>query len=170
MVDTVRFLLTWKCNLSCDYCCNEIPEVRKGISPMTMKEYQSFDFSKYKNICISGGEPFLNEGKLYYTISKIPDSANIYIYTNGILMTEKQLYTLKYLHSNLKGINIGLHEPQTFDKLITKWKHDELIRFHVEDIYKEKIRKRYPDVKFKFWHRNDCEMVNEDIFILEDKN
>ena len=68
---------------------------------------------------------------------------------------------------NLKGINVGLHYPKTFNKLINKLRDNKLVRFHAEDIYQEQLTKEYPDVRFKFWKRNDCEMSNEDIRILE---
>jgi molybdenum cofactor biosynthesis enzyme MoaA len=169
MKDTLRLLLTWTCNLTCSYCCNEIPEVRESIKPMSMKEFQNLDYSKYDNICISGGEPFLNIGKLYYTLFKIPYNKDIYIYSNGIMITQKHLDIIKQMHPNVKGINIGLHYTNSFDKLINKFKHEPLIRFHVEDIYKELITRRYKDINFKFWHRNDCEMNNEEIRILKNE-
>ena len=34
---TLRLLLFWECNLTCSYCCNEIPEVREGILPIKKK-------------------------------------------------------------------------------------------------------------------------------------
>ena len=161
MKDTLRLLLFWKCNLHCSYCCNEIPSVRKNILPIKLED---INFDNYKNICISGGEPFLNPKLVYEIVSKT--NKPVYIYSNGIKIT-KDIEDKISSFSNVKGINIGLHYPNTFDKIISKLKNNPLIRFHVEDIYKDSIEYKYSNIKFKYWKRNDCEMLNEDIRILE---
>ena len=158
---TLRLLLFWECNLTCTYCCNEIPEVREGILPIKKED---IDYSKYDNVCLSGGEPFLKPELVFEMLNTV--SNDVYIYTNGIKINksiEEQLLT----YPNLKGISVGLHYPKTFNKLINKLRDNKLVRFHAEDIYQEQLTKEYPDVRFKFWKRNDCEMSNEDIRILE---
>ena len=87
------------------------------------------------------------------------------IYTNGIKINKDIEEKLKTFH-NLKGLNIGLHYPKTFNKLINKLNNNPLVRFHAEDIYYEKLTKEVPHSTFKFWKRNDCEMSEEDIRIL----
>mgnify|MGYP003609294321 FL=1 len=96
-------------------------------------------------------------------LSIIPN--DVYIYTNGIKINkdiEEKLSNFK----NLKGLNIGLHYPKTFNKLIGKLNNNPLVRFHAEDIYENKLKNEFPHSTFKFWKRNDCEMSNEDIRIL----
>ena len=157
---TLRLLLFWECNLTCSYCCNEIPEIREGILPIKKEE---IDFTKYDNVCLSGGEPFLQPELVFEMLSIIPN--DVYIYTNGIKINkdiEEKLSNFK----NLKGLNIGLHYPKTFNKLIGKLNNNPLVRFHVEDIYENKLKNEFPHSTFKFWKRNDCEMSNEDIRIL----
>lgn len=157
---TLRLLLFWECNLTCSYCCNEIPEVREGILPIKKEE---IDFTKYDNVCLSGGEPFLQPELVFEMLSIIPN--DVYIYTNGIKINkdiEGKLSNFK----NLKGLNIGLHYPKTFNKLIGKLNNNPLVRFHAEDIYENKLKNEFPHSTFKFWKRNDCEMSNEDIRIL----
>ena len=157
---TLRLLLFWECNLTCSYCCNEIPEVREGILPIKKEE---IDFTKYDNVCLSGGEPFLQPELVFEMLSIIPN--DVYIYTNGIKINkdiEEKLSNFK----NLKGLNIGLHYPKTFNKLIGKLNNNPLVRFHAEDIYENKLKNEFPHSTFKFWKRNDCEMSNEDIRIL----
>lgn len=157
---TLRLLLFWECNLTCSYCCNEIPEVREGILPIKKEE---IDFTKYDNVYLSGGEPFLQPELVFEMLSIIPN--DVYIYTNGIKINkdiEGKLSNFK----NLKGLNIGLHYPKTFNKLIGKLNNNPLVRFHAEDIYENKLKNEFPHSTFKFWKRNDCEMSNEDIRIL----
>lgn len=157
---TLRLLLFWECNLTCSYCCNEIEEVRKGILPIKKED---IDFSNYSNVCISGGEPFLQPELVFEMLSIIPN--DVYIYTNGIKINKDIEEKLKTF-PNLKGLNIGLHYPKTFNKLINKLNNNPLVRFHAEDIYYEKLTKEFPQSTFKFWKRNDCEMSEEDIRIL----
>lgn len=161
-MDTLRLLLFWECNLTCSYCCNEIPEVRAGILPIKREE---IDFSKYENVCLSGGEPFLRPDLVFEMLSLIPKDT--YIYTNGIKIN-KDIEEKLASFDNLKGLNIGLHYPSTFKKLIGKLGNNPLVRFHAEDIYSEQLTKEFPHSKFKFWKRNDCEMSNEEIRILSE--
>ena len=98
-------------------------------------------------------------------LSIIPN--DVYIYTNGIKINKDIEEKLKTF-PNLKGLNIGLHYPKTFNKLINKLNNNPLVRFHAEDIYSEQLMKEFPHSKLKFWKRNDCEMSNEEIRILSE--
>ena len=164
MVDTLRLLLFWECNLSCNYCCNNIPEVRNNIKPFKITQNC---FNGYDNICISGGEPFIRPNTVYSMLSLIPKTKDVYIYSNGILLHKHYFEIIDEHYPHVKGINIGLHNPKTFDKLIHKLSNYSLIRFHVEDIHKESLTFKYPKVNFKFWKMNECEMKNEHIRILK---
>ena len=157
---TLRLLLFWECNLTCSYCCNEIPEVREGILPIRKED---IDFTQYDNVCLSGGEPFLRPELVFEMLEIIPN--DVYIYTNGIKINKNIEEKLKSFN-NLKGLNIGLYYPKTFNKLIGKLNDNPLVRFHAEDIYEDKLKNEFPHSTFKFWKRNDCEMSNEDIRIL----
>ena len=77
--DTIRLILFLDCNLSCAYCCNEQEQFS---SQFIKKDFNDIDFSKYENVCITGGEPFLYPESIWYVINKIPKEKTIYIYTN----------------------------------------------------------------------------------------
>ena len=164
MIDTLRIVLFWECNLSCSYCCNEIPEVRKNITPTKLDD---IDFDEYDNICISGGEPFLDESLLVTVLEKAKGK-NIYIYSNGMKISMSALSNIDYHWKDVKGINIGLHDPKTYAKLIDKFEHFyHLVRFHVQDIYKQQMVNDYPHIKFHYWKMNNCDVPNEEVIVLK---
>lgn len=164
--DTIRVLVSWKCNLHCSYCCNDtLPGIRRAIRPATI---DSLDFTQYKVVCISGGEPllFLDRVKDVCERSK---GKFIVLYTNGTKMTPEIAGNLAEWGVN--AVNCGLHIPQTFHTIIRKV-HNSFqglqvsLRFHLEDAYTE-IAQQHPGLNFRFWHRDDCERDNEDRVVLE---
>jgi molybdenum cofactor biosynthesis enzyme MoaA len=169
MIDTIRILLGWKCNLSCPYCCNNIPSVRKSIRRTTLRQ---IDWNKYQTVCITGGEPLLNTPWLYTVLLAIPKGKFIVINTNGILLRRRLALRLHMAGVNV--LNIGLHDPNTFDKLIknAEWvtmNTDIRLRFNVEDIYNTEfmnLEQQYPNTEFVYWHRDACERNNEDRVII----
>ena len=165
-VDTARILVDWKCNLKCSYCCNEQERFRSGITPIKLGE---IDFSKYKVVCISGGEPllFLDRVQEVCGLTNL-DSLRI-IYSNGLLWTDE--IARKLVHSGVNAANIGLHYPHTFHKIIHQVELATLglpitTRYHVWEKYKDEMLSRYPAIPFRFWTMNDCDRSNEDRFIL----
>ena len=166
MKDTLRVLVSWKCNLKCAYCCNDtLPEIRAAIRPVALGD---LDFSPYKIVCISGGEPLLFLDR----VKKACEMAGgrfIVLYTNGLIMTPQIAGDLAKWGVN--AINVGLHHPGTFDPLIRKAWNSVMglplsVRFHVEDTHVN-LAIRHPGLSFRFWHRDDCERDNEDRVVLE---
>ena len=86
-IDTLRLLLFWECNLSCDYCCNDIPEVRASIKQISAENIEA---KKYENICISGGEPFINPD-IVLSVAEAFHDKDVFIYSNGLLLTDELL-------------------------------------------------------------------------------
>lgn len=166
MKDTLRILVSWTCNLKCSYCCNDtLPEIRASIRPATMDH---LDFSQYKVICISGGEPLLFLERVREVCMKARGKF-IVLYTNGTHMTPQVAGDLAEWGVN--AVNVGLHQPQAFHTLIRKvWDSFKglqvSVRFHVEDTHIE-IATQHPGLSFRFWHRDDCERENEDLVVLE---
>lgn len=85
--DTLRLILFLKCNLACSYCCNEIESVNLQF---VKKKFTEIDFSGYANVCVTGGEPFLEKVLLYKTLDAIP------------LETKKNSSRLKFLKHRRK--------------------------------------------------------------------
>lgn len=167
--DTLRVLVSWKCNLKCSYCCNDtLPEIRAGIRPVALSQ---LDFHGYKVVCISGGEPLLFLDRVQ-RICEMARDRFIVLYTNGTKMTPQIAENLA--RWGVSAINVGLHYPAMFDLLIKRVTDSvgELplsVRFHVEDTHVD-LTERHLGLNFRFWHRDDCERANEDRVVLEDNN
>lgn len=167
MKDTLRVLVSWKCNLKCSYCCNEQEQFRKDIRPVKIDD---INWGNYNVYCISGGEPLLNPLKVYEGLDRCDKSKMIILYTNGILLNS--LYAKAFAARGVKAINVGLHNPKQFDSIIRQvlfaTKETKLsVRFHAQDIYQEELMAKFPGVNFRFWKMNDCDRDNEDRVVLE---
>ena len=164
MIDTLRVLVDWKCNLKCSYCCNEQERFRKDIKPVRLDD---IDFAKYKTVCISGGEPLLFPDRIYAVCQRVPREALIVLYTNGLLLTPSMAGRLWGFR--IYTINVGLHIPSTFDAIIRKAVgscHSQTdLRFHAQDCHSY-LADLYPDQKFRFWKMDDCDRENEERVVL----
>lgn len=165
--DTARILVDWKCNLKCSYCCNEQERFRKDILPVKLEE---IDFSKYKFVCISGGEPLLFMERIKAIADKAREhGAFIILYSNGIYWTPEKAQQLE--EWGIDAANIGLHYPHTFDLIMKRVKLatgglNISVRFHLWEKYKDDMLSKYPNAPFRFWTMNDCDRGNEDRFVL----
>ena len=166
MIDTLRILVSWKCNLKCSYCCNEQEQFRKDIHSVKLNDVP---WHQYDIFCLSGGEPLLNWPKVKEVCARIPKGAKIILYTNGILLQAGITHECRDL--GISAINVGLHNPTTFKNLI-KWIPTDImglplsIRFHAQDIYADWLTAEFPNVSFRFWKMNDCARNNEDRIVL----
>lgn len=171
MIDTLRLILFLKCNMKCGYCCNEKEEFSNQFVKKTWKEIHD-SFPNYKNICVTGGEPFLDKELLYNVLTLIPKKKRIYIYTNGMFITNNDIQILKYI-PNLKGINVGLHTKKQLNKINPLLEKELPVRFMVQDIFYSQMLELYPErlnmVNVKTWKLNDCNMPNEDWVLLKGK-
>lgn len=160
--------------MSCGYCCNEQPELMKDFKTVNLRE---IDFSKYKTICVSGGEPLAlkNEYYLLKTLNTIPEEKLIVLNTNGTRLDSK-MFDILALY-NINAINVGLHISQMFLQMIEtiNWAQkmsiygsDIKLRYNLRDVYrKNNLENEFPDTEFHYWTLNQCERDNEDRFILK---
>lgn len=168
MKDTLRVLVSWRCNLKCSYCCNEQERFRKDIIPVSIDD---INWGNYNVYCISGGEPLLNPVLVYRVLERCDKSKMIVLYTNGLLLNS--LYATAFAAHGLKAINVGLHYPKQFASIIEQvteaTKETKLsVRFHAQDIYQERLTKKFPLTSFRFWKMNDCDRVNEERVVLKE--
>lgn len=169
MIDTLRILVDWKCNLKCSYCCNEREEIRAEISPAPL---DSIDFSRYRFVCITGGEPLLFPDRIQAVCERALSNRQldlIILNTNGFYLDAAMARKLQGWGVNC--LNIGLHYPATFPVIIERVKRaveftTMRVRFQVEDIYEQQVREQYPGLHWKFWKRDACERANEDRVVL----
>lgn len=166
MIDTIRLILFTECNMSCSYCCNEQEQFNKQF---VKKKFEEIDFSLYTNICITGGEPFLRKSFSYEILHSLPRHKKIYIYTNGMLIDQKDVFLLEHI-AGLKCINIGLHTINQLSKIILVEEYLP-VRFMIRDVNKKRFMKAYPErlneQNIKCWKLNDCSMPNEDWVLLK---
>jgi molybdenum cofactor biosynthesis enzyme MoaA len=166
--DTARILITSECNLNCSYCCNKIPEVQNKIKFVTYDEICNF---KYKNYCITGGEPILAFDKLCKIVTQLKtvNKGNVYLYTNGLLLNSG---ILAFLSNFIDGINVGVHEHKVtnqyfldiYKEILRKCDSFNVpVRFYVEDKYKDSLDL---NAEIHTWKRNECfNNTKEDWFI-----
>lgn len=166
--DTLRLILFLKCNLSCSYCCNEIESVNRQF---VQKEFSEIDFMPYENVCITGGEPFMDKQLLYNVLLRIPRNKNIFIYTNGMYFTEADIAELPFIVPNLKCINVGLHTDRQIAKVHPLLEKHLPVRWMIQDSKIEEFVRasngRLVGANIKGWKLNDCQMENEDWVLLK---
>lgn len=161
MKKTLRLIITLECNLSCIYCCNKIPEIN---SKFIKKKLEDIVFEQYENICISGGEPFLKRNIINEVISSTHWRTPIYIYTNGIFLTESDIQAFD-------GVNIGIHYKSQIKEILgnTNVLQDN-IKLCVQDIHRDEYLPNIPDKYVKTWSMNNCfnNIETEDWILLEE--
>lgn len=170
IINTIRVLVDWKCNLRCDYCCNEQERFRKDIEPVGLYD---INFENYRTCCITGGEPllFMRRVEEVAILAHSAGCMNV-LYTNGIYLNAPVAQVLESW--NVDAVNVGLHVPQMFDKIIREvtaaTKGTSLkVRFHAQDIHESNgLALAHPGAVFRFWQMDDCERVNERRVVLSE--
>jgi len=166
MIDTIRVLVDWKCNLKCAYCCNEQAVFRDQIQPVHLED---IEWSLYPNVCITGGEPLLFMDRVASVANASAQTSLRILYTNGVYLTPSVAVQLHLYR--IGAINVGIHIPSTFAKLISNCIQAVRglpisLRFHAQDIHRERLLSQYPGVSFRFWKMNDCDRSNERRVVL----
>lgn len=78
------------CNLSCPYCdTKESRNLKDGVIMQPDEIMETEEFSRFSDICISGGEPMCQRDALFSLLEAIPDEKRISIETNGSFSLEK---------------------------------------------------------------------------------
>lgn len=167
LIDTVRIILFLDCNLLCPYCCNQIPEYRSRFQERVIDE---IDFGKYRNVVITGGEPFLHKGWLYSTLAAVPVGKAIYMNTNGILINDEDVEWLRRF--NVKGVTIGLHFLMQPAKLNPRLPMFIPVRYRCWEKTVPAFLEMWPGVldkdNLRGFEMNKCDMPNEDWVLLKE--
>lgn len=147
--------VTKKCNLNCSYCPQlrpNFPKPRKDpemeeedlrVDNQLCRDLYSYEFvlnlrkDTIKGISFSGGEPFLvinKVVKLAKISKKVLPNVYLWIYTNGILVTEEKLKSLQ---------RAGIKEVR-FDWASTNFSDEILEKMRLAKKYMEKVTIEIP--------------------------
>ncbi len=160
-----RVVITDECNLSCEFCCMNDLEIYKSFE--TVRALYIAE-KRYDEVCITGGEPLLELPKVVQFAALVryfnPD-VKIYLYTNGILLTEETLETLKL--SGITGINWLAHS--FISEMEYMFLNDILpIRFLLgeKEMSKQNLEIMIGDIKnqkmdMRIWKMDDCKDMPE---------
>lgn len=170
MKDTLRLVIGWKCNLDCSYCCNKLPAMRKQFR---VTELHRIKFERYPTLCLTGGEPLaMYERLLSVLITAKWHNPDTYVVlnTNGLLLSDRKARELE--RYGLNAINVGLHNPETFDVVIQRalaacGGTGIALRFNVWDKLAPDVARRWPSITVRPWEMNKCDRANEDRRALE---
>ncbi|MEJ2488407.1 MAG: radical SAM protein, partial [Sulfurovaceae bacterium] len=102
-IKTVQWCVTGKCNLKCIHCFMESPSGKYGeLSLKDMKKLiDQFEEANVINVILTGGEPFLRQDIIDIIIFLKEKRIRVeHIFTNGLLVTDKHLKSLKELEVN----------------------------------------------------------------------
>jgi len=166
MKDSIRVIVTNECNLSCAYCCNNIPEINEKFKSSTLDE---LPLDEYNNLCITGGEPLLNFDTVLEVLNKwfAKSIRPAYLYTNGLLYDPDKHHEFMTLFTR---INIGIHDVNSVEDLHYHF-NSSIVRFayaeHNADGIEEKLSIWFPKASYKSFRLNECDMPNEDWYILK---
>jgi organic radical activating enzyme len=166
MKDTIRIILFLDCNLACPYCCNK---QERFSSQFKRARFEDIDFRQYRNVCVTGGEPFVRKQYLYGILGGIPQDVNIFLYTNGLLIDNGDVAALRCMR-NLVAVNIGLHSVEQLGQLNPHLSILPGIRYRIRDTHYDNLLAVYPWLSsrlVKAWKMDECDMPNEDWVLLE---
>jgi len=161
--DTLRVLVTRACNLTCPYCCNNIPHVNDRFEQLPWG--QVYDLAPvFHKLCISGGEPLLELRRVFSLLAHTRHRQEVYMYTNGVYLNRQLMFDL--LMHGVTGINIGIHplHPLDLDERILA--HPQ-VRLHIIEEFAKQVPLAYYQAKgqVKLVKLNDCDTPNEHIVV-----
>lgn len=128
------FVRLFGCNLKCNYCDSMYANdgKRKRMSVKTVLEY-IFKMGN-QHVCITGGEPLLQES-IYCLIYDLVDRGiNVTIETNGAVELEEYLFKRSFSYCmDIKTPSSGMSNKNIYDNLGRLLANDE-VKFVIKDI------------------------------------
>lgn len=178
------FIRLYGCNAKCTYC--DQPQTKKDKHKISV-EHLVQEAMKYgcKNVCITGGEPMLqNESVYQLALELVSDyDCNVSIETNGCVLIPPDLYypsRLKFV-MDVKCPSSGVSHLNVYENLMTLRPRDE-VKFVVgsrnDYEFMKKVLKTYPTPAkvlvspvFNYSYGDYSSPISHDLvkWLLEDK-
>lgn len=152
-----RVILTWDCNLECEYCCNKYPEIKSSFKPLTDPGI----LEQYDIVKISGGEPTLYDNDLYALMGWVRSDTKMYLYTNGNTIHP----LIKFYEMGGWGVNYSPHSGINFELVREVCGHGFPLRVRLqkgEYSGKDFSLLRNHGCKVDLWAIGECDTVTED--------
>lgn len=141
------FVRLYGCNLKCPYCDQpQEPCDRKRMS--IERAYNMINSFKVKNVCITGGEPLIQEEVYALVYELVNKDFNVSIETNGSILIPDDAYARSYKYvMDVKGPSSKMAHKNIFKNLDILKGIDE-VKFVIADKkdydFMKKIIRKYP--------------------------
>ena len=146
------FVRLYGCNLDCGYCDQpQKPSDRKRISAENLiREVKKYGIT---NVCITGGEPLLQQEIYVVIYSLLDDGLKVSIETNGSVEIPQDCYLRNYKYvMDIKCPSSGQHLRNKFENLANLHDRDE-VKFVIADRgdyeFAKKVMRDYPSKALK---------------------
>lgn len=145
MIDKVFFDITQRCNGNCIYCFTNSVNSKKDINTeisveeiiKTIKELNKINIKK---VSFGGGEPFLKD--IVKIIENSPDDTKISITTNGSILNDDILDTLKKYENVKLTISLDTLNQETSNKIRKNLDVNKIIKNILKIMREEELKDR----------------------------
>lgn len=165
MKDTARIMISPKCNKACSYCCNEQQGVLDMFKPVTDLQF----LARYKNICITGGEPMLFPDKVL-SVAAYARNMDLKVYLYTAQYTFRMYEVIKWLD----GLTYTVHANANYKEVNDFYRMQALLATssslcHSKKLLKDpdvdlKISPVWADTEIAVWKKQCTIPENEDFY------
>lgn len=142
------FIRLFGCPIGCSYC--DQPQCRKNRRSITVERLIN-KITKYKwckNVCITGGEPLIQEETIPLAMELLHMGFKVSIETSGCVPIEDPGYRRSYRYiMDVKGPSSGVMHKNVYENLLHLQFNDE-VKYLVKDRedyeFMKKVMKKYP--------------------------
>jgi len=168
-----RLKVTLACNKKCPYCINKSKEYRSKWNTITT--ISEVDWTNYRSIIISGGEPTMHCGlKCVLQLVRKATRSPIYLQTNGVDLTKELVSSID---TCIDGIGLSIHDIVEFKHFYTRYLdilRIKPIKLYIEDkLYYDANEDRaefdhfvHKDFTWRVWKAGEFDS-QEDIFLYK---
>lgn len=141
------FVRLFGCPIGCSYCDQDQPrEDRKKISVKNL--VYEIRKMRCKNVCITGGEPLIQDETMVLVYELVDLGYNVSIETSGCIPIERDLYNRSFRYiMDVKCPSSGVSHKNKYDNLLNL-KHKDEVKYVIgnrEDYdFMRKVMKKYP--------------------------